>query len=399
LSRTPIPAGKGEAELFILLSAVLGILLLASCSPLPTAAPTENASPTATQLPPTASLTPNPSTTPRITPIPATATLTPVPSLTFTPSVTPPPPPQFTSKILRPDVAPQSYLEPCKYLSLRWSPGNSSPDTVVVPIMFHGIVKSGHPVENSVDISTEQFLGFVSYAHYLGYETITTSQLVNFLENNALIPRRSMIMIIDDRRPGTVREHFMPVLQENNWTLTLGYISGVVPDSEWADLEDMAKSGRLDVQAHGWLHNADTYIQDTTPEDVIRQEIFKPIPVLQQHFGYRPTAFIWPGGDYNTLGVQIAREAEYKIGFTANSRGPLLFNWIPLGAPEQAMNDPLMVLPRYWSNEAGLALDIGIKAGQEAGAYAAKDYRKEANWYRGECGGELPPMPTAVATP
>lgn len=381
------------------LAAAVVILLLASCSPVPTTAPTESSSPTFTRVPPTASLTPKPSQTATSTPIPATGTHTPIPSLTFTPSATPPPPAQFTSKVLRPNVSAQSYLENCKYLKLRWSPGNSSPDTVVVPIMFHGIVKSGHPVENSVDISVEQFQDFVTYAHYLGFETITTSQLVDFLENNAPIPRRSMIMIIDDRRPGTVREHFMPVLQEYNWTLTLGYISGIVPDSEWANLEDMAKSGRLDVQAHGWLHNASTYIQDTTPEDVIRQEIFKPIPVLQKHFGYRPTAFIWPGGDYNSLAVQIAREAGYKVGFTANSRGPLLFNWIPLGAAEQAMNDPLMVLPRFWSNEAGLALDQGIKAGEAAGAYAAKNYKKEANWYRAECGGELPPMPTAIPTP
>jgi peptidoglycan/xylan/chitin deacetylase (PgdA/CDA1 family) len=257
--------------------------------------------------------------------------------------------------------------------------------------MFHGIVKSGHPVVSGVDISTEQFQEFVSYAHYLGFETITTDQLVDFLENNALIPRRSMILILDDRRPGTVREHFLPVLEQYNWTLTLGYISGVVPDSEWTELEDLASSGRLDVQSHGWLHNGSTYIQDSTPEDVIRQEIFNPIPVLQKHFGYRPTAFIWPGGDFNNLGVSLARQAGYKVGFTANSRGPLLFNWIPLGADEQAMNDPLMVLPRYWSNSAGLALDLGVQAGEEAGAYAQKNFKREARWYKAVCGGELQP--------
>jgi len=265
--------------------------------------------------------------------------------------------------------------------------------------MFHGIVKSGHPVLNDVDISAEQFQEFVSYAHYLGFETITTNQLVDFLENNALIPRRSMIMILDDRRPGTVREHFLPVLKEYNWTLTLGYISGVVPDSEWKEMEDLASSGRLDVQAHGWLHNGSTYIQATTPEDVIRQEIFNPIPVLQKHFGYRPEAFIWPGGDYNKLGVSLARQAGYMLGFTANSHGPLLFNWIPLGVDEQAMNDPLMVLPRFWSNSAGLALDLGVKAGEEAGAYAQKNFKQEARWYKAVCGGELQPVPTSLPTP
>lgn len=334
-----------------------------------------------------------------MTAVPPTATQTPIPLPSDTPTATPFPPLAFTTKLLRPNVSPQGYLDPCRYLKLRWSPGGSPPDTVVVPIMFHGIVKSGHPVDNSVDISAEQFQEFATYAHYLGYQTVTTSQLIDFLKNNAPIPPRSMIMIIDDRRLGTVREHFMPVLKEYNWTLTLGYISGVVPNSEWADLENLASSGLLDVQAHGWLHNGSTYIQESTPEDVIRQEIVRPIAVLQEHTGYRPTAFIWPGGDYNSLGVQIAREAGYKLGFTANSRGPLLFNWIPLSAEEEAMQDPLMVLPRFWSRDAGLALDLGVQAGEQAAAYARANYPKEARWYSAVCGGVLPPLPTATTGP
>jgi peptidoglycan/xylan/chitin deacetylase (PgdA/CDA1 family) len=301
----------------------------------------------------------------------------------------------FTSKLLNVEVKPSSYIsDTCKYLELRWGPGHASPGTVVVPIMFHSIVKEGHTVTSNTDISAGQFVDFVTYARHLGYQTITTTQLVDFLYNNAPIPERSMILIVDDRRPGVIREHFMPFLDQYNWTVTLGYISGTVPDSEWKTMEDLASTGRLDVQAHGFLHNGQTYIQDTTKEEVIRSEIFNPIPVLEQHFGYRPTAFVWPGGDFNALAVKIAREAEYQVGFTAYSRGPLLFNWIPLGEDERQMNDPLMVLPRYWSTTAGYAIEQGAAIGKQARLFAEQDYPAEAEWYHSVCGGELPPLPT-----
>jgi peptidoglycan/xylan/chitin deacetylase (PgdA/CDA1 family) len=281
---------------------------------------------------------------------------------------------------------------------------------VVVPIAFHSIVEDGTTIIDPWNVSAQTFLDFVNYAHYLGYETITTSQLSDFLYNNALIPPKSMILIFDDHREGVILQHVAPIWDEFNLKVTMAYISGPsTKDYEWTEMEQLASTKRMDVQAHGWLHNADTYITDQTPEDVIRQEIFKPIPVLQKHFGYRPTAFIWPGGNFTPLAVSIAREAGYTLGFADKSRGPLLFNWIPLekqgidttdnyDKQEQAVNDPLMILPRFWSSEASLALDLGIKAGEEAGAYAQKNYKKEANWYRAECGGELPPMPTALPT-
>jgi peptidoglycan/xylan/chitin deacetylase (PgdA/CDA1 family) len=126
---------------------------------------------------------------------------------------------------------------------------------------------------------------------------------------------------------------------------------------------------------------------------VIRSEIYNPIPVLEEHFGYRPTAFIWPGGDFNELAVKIAREAGYRVGFTAYSRGPLLFNWVPLGELEQKMGDPLMVLPRYWDTTANFALDQGVAASKQAKAHAEENYPAEAAWYHSACGGDLPPMP------
>jgi peptidoglycan/xylan/chitin deacetylase (PgdA/CDA1 family) len=198
-----------------------------------------------------------------------------------------------------------------------------------------------------------------------------------------------MILIVDDRNAGTVENHFLPVLKENDWTVTMGWIVSDTKDSLWKRVETLNESGLVDIQSHGYNHR---YITAQTPLKEIEQELFDPIPVLEQHFGKRPIAFVWPGGDFTPLSVQVARQADYQIGFTANSNGPLLFNWIPLKEPDRAVGDALMVLPRFWSIEANLALDQSLRFAQQARAFAVRNYAQEASWYRTTCRGELPPL-------
>jgi peptidoglycan/xylan/chitin deacetylase (PgdA/CDA1 family) len=328
---------------------------------------------------------------PTVTSLPS-PTFTPTSTTTATPGPTPIPPEGFTTRLLRPNVLPQAYLkDQCEYLRLRWSLEGSSPDTIVVPLMFHGIRDAGKPIPSgdNVTVAEENFLSFVRYAKQLGFQTITSTQLVDFLLHNSRIPQRSMITIVDDRNIGTVEKHFIPVLKENGWTLTMAWIASDTYESLWKRVETVNETGLVDIQSHGFYHH---YIQENTPEKEIRQEIFDPIPVLEEHFGHRPIAFIWPGGDFTPLSVQIAREASYQIGFTANSNGPLLFNWIPLKEKDRAVNDPLMVLPRFWSTEANLALDTSLKYAQQAREFAIQNYVQEAAWYRAACNGELPAL-------
>jgi hypothetical protein len=271
---------------------------------------------------------------------------------------------------------------------MRWSSEGSRPGTVVVPIMFHSIVQDGSQVTDPKDITAEQFDIFVNYARQLGFDTITTRELLDFLTGNALIPHRSMMIIVDDRRPGLIRDWLMPVLEENNWSATSAYIAD--PNSlQWAwDLMDqLYTSGRLDVQSHGYT--GQLYIVPETALDQIENEIWNSTQVLEAHFGKRPIAFIWPGGNFTPLSVQVARQGGYDLGFSAYSRGPLLFNWIPLGEEERAVNDPLMVLPRAWSNAVNINLDEAVKISEQAAAFAEGNFPREAEWYKIYCGAEI----------
>jgi peptidoglycan/xylan/chitin deacetylase (PgdA/CDA1 family) len=302
--------------------------------------------------------------------------------------VTVAPPPVFSSTALLEGVVPVGYLtEACEAMRKRWDPEGSAPGTVVVPIMFHSIREPSNMVADGVTITTDYFQATVDLARRLGFATVTTDQLAAFLTDNARIPPRSMLIIVDDRRPGTVSEYILPAAEANDWTVTLGWIIGDTRPSLWATMESMAATGRLDVQSHGYAHR---YLVEGIPEDEVRQEIAGAIPILKEHFGYRPTAFIWPGGNFTRRSVEIAREEGYRLGFTAFSRGPVLFNWVPLGEEERAVGDPLMVLPRAWSTAATVNLQEAADIGDEASRFAAENRPAEAAWYAETCGGPLP---------
>jgi peptidoglycan/xylan/chitin deacetylase (PgdA/CDA1 family) len=180
----------------------------------------------------------------------------------------------------------------------------------------------------------------------------------------------------------------MPVLEQNDWTATPAYIAD--PNSmqlAWDWMDQLNATGRLDVQSHGY--SGQLYILPETPLEEIQNEIWKSTPVLEQHFGKRPIAFIWPGGNFTQLSAEVARQGGYELGFSAYSRGPLLFNWIPLGEEERTVDDPLMVLPRAWSSAANVNMDEAIKISDQAAAFAEENFATEATWYQTYCGGEL----------
>lgn len=305
-------------------------------------------------------------------------------------------PDQFESDILRPEIQPVTYIsDSCSYLQRRWDPVGSLPGTVVAPIMFHSILEGAATNDDASAINFVQFEEIVRQAEKLGFETITSEELLAFLQENAKIPKRSMILILDDRRPGTAEDYFLPVNEEHNWTTTLAWIPGADTDTRpgrrtgeslWDWIERIYETGYFDVQSHGKDH---IYINEDMSEETIRDEIEGSIPILKEHFGNTPIAYIWPGGNFTEMGIQIAHEAGFELGFTIFSRGPLQFNWIPQGH-EFVFNDPLMLLPRFWSSAAVLNLEQTAEIGDAAQAFARDNYAAEAAWYRQNCGGELP---------
>ncbi|MCZ7548123.1 MAG: polysaccharide deacetylase family protein [Anaerolineales bacterium] len=387
----------------IFLTLLLFASIISACSPASTPAPTVDANAAMTQAFATvnAALTATASAS-----APEAPTETPVPSATPTRSGPPPElPPAYRSGALNPLDTPHTYIsDSCQYLRAKWDPNNSAPGTIVMAIMFHSIEQGVQSSSNPMHIGSGDFKRLMKNLHDFGFQAITASQLADFLDTNAKIPARSVILIQDDRHSAeNYNDWFRPYWQELGWPVVNAWIS--FDDSIRARIlaENIAlgQEGLVDFQSHGTIHNIN--MTDASSDEYIRSELQGSVTDLEQNFGKKPVAIIWPGGGFGIRPVQIAREFGFRIGFTTHPRGPIMFNWIPLadaddpGRPayvsEGYVNDPRMVLPRYWPSQVLANLDTVRIIGNEAAAYAGQNKAVELDYYDIVCAPTLGPIP------
>lgn len=272
-------------------------------------------------------------------------------------------------------------------------------------VMYHSITEDSNPLVDVSQVHHSDVAMTLEHAHEVGFQTITTEQLADFLESNTLIPRRSLLLIVDDRKRKEYYEtHFVPYLEKYNWRITNAWISAAdTPEYLWQENREIQAQGWVDAQAHGVVHNVPAGLYST--DDFIRKELQGSIDAIQQHFGSHPVGYIWPGGGFTPRAVELAREVGYRVGFTTNPRGPVMYNWVPLASqldpahtywmPETPVNDPLMVLPRYWSIDAAYRIDDVINIGDQAAEAAALSRATELDYYDIVCKpltGEIPTL-------
>ena len=320
------------------------------------------------------------------TPVP---TETPIPTATV-PRTPPALPSPFTTTALNVLDTPHAYIQDsCQYLKAKWDPNNSMPGTIVLVIMFHGINKDSSSLDDN-DITVKDFDKLMNSLKELGFEAINATQLADFLDNNARIPQRSVVLTYDDRHTAEAFEHFRPYYEQWGWPVINGWISAFGGDDQFLQ-ENVAlsKEGWVDYQSHGVIHNIN--IGPNSTDDFIRSELQGSIDNLQKYFEKTPIAYIWPGGGFTLRGAQVAREVGYRVGFTVNPRGPIMFNWIPLSdasdpgrpawIPEGPANDPRLTLPRYWPMQVLAQLDTIRVMSKDAAAYAEQNKATELEYY------------------
>lgn len=381
----------------IILPLILFAAFLAACSPGATPAPTLDPNAVQTQAFATvyaAQTGTAQSSAPTETPTPAPTALRTPPAL----------PAVFQTAGLDPIATPHTYIvDSCQYLKAKWDPNNAAPGTLAIVIMFHGIEKATTDVTDPKNISSKNFKKLMGDLHELGFTAITTQQLADFLYNNAKIPQRSVLLVVDDRKYAeNFNTWFRPYWNEWGWPVINSWISAFGgQDAVLAENVALEQEGWVDHQAHGVVHN--TPMSDSSPDEYLLGELQGSMDVFQQYFGKKPIAIIWPGGGFGVRPVQVARQVGFTLGFTVNPRGPLMFNWIPLAdqddpgnpydIPEGPVNDPLMTLPRYWDTDASSKLDEIRVMGENAAAYAELNKAVELEYYDIVCAPTLGPLP------
>ena len=211
-------------------------------------------------------------------------------------------------------------------------------------------------------------------------------------------------MIVDDRHFAEYfNEHFRPYYEDWGWSVINAYISLDERTDLWAENAALSAEGWVDYQAHGYIHNIP--ITGSASDEFITGEMGGAITSLQKYMNKTPIAYIWPGGGFSARGVQLGTQLGYKLGFTVNERGPVMYNWVPqadtvnqsntMAIPETPAGNPLMTLPRYWSANARRNIDTVRVISEEAAQYAEQNKAVELEYYDIVCAPTYGPIPAA----
>jgi hypothetical protein len=335
----------------------------------------------------------------------ATPTFTVTPEPTATAVRTPPALPGiFQTILLKAGDTPHIYMQDmCQQLKDKWTSTNSAPGTIVMVVMLHGIKKDAADVTAN-DILKTDFNQMMNDLKEQGFEAITATQMADFMDHNANIPARSVLLIQDDRKTlENFNEHFRPYYEQWGWPVVNAWISleDSIRNANLQDNINLEVEGWVDHESHGYIHN--TPMTDASADEFIKTEFEMSLADLQTNFHKTPVAIIWPGGGFGVRPVQSARQHGFRLGFTINPRGPVMFNWVPLAdqtdparpsyQAEGYVNDPRMVIPRYWPYQVRENLDLVRSIGNDAAAYAGQNKATELEYYDIVCAPSYGPIP------
>lgn len=317
--------------------------------------------------------------------------------------VEPPLPGMFTTGLLNPLDTPHTYVEEtCRYLRNKWNPLNAAPGTVVMIILVKNINPGTGDLPDSV--SVVEFFELMDQLRAQGFEAVNTDQLQAFIERNVEIPPRSFLLIQDGNQGVEYYDkYFREYFFMYGWTVTNGWVSEREVDASLlAENFTLEYEGFIDHQARGITPNA--RLTDDSAKVIIARELQGSLTGFADQFGKTPTAILWPNGGFGMRPIEAARQLRFKLGFTNNLRGPIMYNWVPLGdavdperpglIPEGLINDPPMTLPVFSPTEALAAIDAARAIGKAAGEYASSNKEAEYKYYEVVCEEEYGPMPT-----
>ena len=228
-------------------------------------------------------------------------TETPIPTATI-PRTPPALPATYQTSLLKAEDTPRTYVtDSCQYLQNKWNPNNSVPGTTVMVVMFHGITKD--PATGPNQIWSQDFKKLMNDLHELGFQAINMQQMADFMYNNAKIPQRSVLLIVDDRHfAESFNDHFRSYYEEWGWPVVNAYIGIDERPDLWAENAALSAEGWVDYQAHGYIHN--TPISGSSTDEFIMGEMGGAITSLQKYMNKTPIAYIWPGGGFSARAVR-----------------------------------------------------------------------------------------------
>jgi peptidoglycan/xylan/chitin deacetylase (PgdA/CDA1 family) len=164
-----------------------------------------------------------------------------------------------------------------------------------------------------------------------GYRVITLDQLFDFLEFKSQIPKKSVVINIDDGWRSTYDIAF-PILKKYGYPATLFVYTDLIVGSEktlsWDLIQEMANNG-MDIQCHTKTHRRLTTIdqKESFKEyfEAIEKELSACEAMIKKKLNKEVKYLAYPYGDTNPLVIELLKKHGYWGAFTIKRGGNPFF--------------------------------------------------------------------------
>lgn len=164
-----------------------------------------------------------------------------------------------------------------------------------------------------------------------GYRVVPLASLRDFLAGREALPRKSVVVTIDDGYKSTFELAF-PVLRKHGFPATVFLYSDFVGAGDalsYAQMRELAASGFIDIQPHSKTHANLTLRlageSDAAYRERVRAEVDAPIRLIQERFSLPSLAYAYPYGDVNDLVVDLLERRGVALGMTVTAGGNPFF--------------------------------------------------------------------------
>ena len=195
---------------------------------------------------------------------------------------------------------------------------------VTVPILcYHRFGPRG----SQLAVTPAAFEAQMEYLARNGYHVLPLARVLAFLERGEPIPRKSVVLTIDDGYRSTFEVAF-PVLRKYGFPATVFLYSDFVgaPDAlTWAQMKEMEASGLVSIQPHSKTH-ANLTLRlpgetDAKYRDRVRAEVDTPIRLIQDRLAVQSVVYAFPYGDVNEIVVDLLKKQGVRLGVTVTPGG------------------------------------------------------------------------------
>lgn len=207
-------------------------------------------------------------------------------------------------------------------------------------IMYHSILKDKSK-SGDYTITPDLFEKDLEYIKSKGYNTITMTDLINYVYNNQTLPEKPIIITFDDGYYNNFG-YAIPILKKYNMKAVISIVGEYTDkyselDEEnlnygymrWEDIEDAIEEGVVEFQNHSYAFHSESKGRKGSMKkkgesvekykETLKRDLEKLQDEFEEHVDYKPNTYTYPYGAVSKESKEIVKEIGFKASLSCTT--------------------------------------------------------------------------------